>query len=126
MIDIDFFKKINDEFGHKTGDAVLKDIANVISSIVREVDTAARWGGEEFVVLLPMCGREEALVSASRLLEAVAEHVFEGLEDRKITISIGISGIPDPSIDTPEKLIDTADAAMYAAKRNGRNRIEIA
>jgi diguanylate cyclase (GGDEF)-like protein len=126
MIDIDFFKKINDDFGHQTGDSVLKEMANVITNNIREVDTAARWGGEEFVVLLPRCSREDALISASRLLEAVAEHVFTDIEDRKVTISIGIAGVPDPSVDTAEKFIDASDRAMYAAKNGGRNRIEIA
>lgn len=74
MIDIDYFKKINDEYGHHTGDVVLKEIAKVIKSCIREIDTVARWGGEEFIVLLPETKKENALQAAKRILEAVSGH----------------------------------------------------
>ncbi len=126
MIDIDSFKTINDEFGHKAGDAVLKEVSSIVNRCIRGVDTAARWGGEEFVVFLPMSSKEEAMHSASRILKTVSEHKFSAIPDRQITVSIGIAGVPDPSIDNVDKLLDSADVAMYQAKKNGRNKIELA
>ncbi len=125
MIDIDNFKSINDEFGHKAGDAVLKEIAEIIQGSLREVDMAARWGGEEFVAILPRCGKEDALHLAKRILKAVATHDFRSVPGLRVTISIGIAGVPAPSIDDSDKLLDASDQAMYKAKKNGRNRIEI-
>jgi len=123
MIDIDHFKEINDEYGHHTGDVVLKETADIIKSCVREIDTVARWGGEEFIVLLPETKKEEASVVAVRILKVIAGHHFS-LITKKLTISIGVAGVPDPTIDTAEKLIQTADLALYEAKSKGRNRIE--
>lgn len=125
MIDADHFKNINDEYGHLTGDMVLKEIAKIIKNCLRKVDTAARWGGEEFIVLLPETDKEHALNAASRILSEISGHTFAGIQ-RKITISIGIASLPGPAIDTPEKLIEVSDSALYAAKANGRNRVEIA
>jgi len=124
MIDIDFFKKVNDEYGHHTGDVVLKETAQVIKGCIRDIDTVARWGGEEFVVLLPETKKDEALGVATRICETIAGHSFSQIE-RQITVSIGLAGVPDPSIDTAEKLIHASDLAMYEAKSKGRNRIEI-
>jgi two-component system cell cycle response regulator len=124
MIDIDFFKKVNDEYGHHTGDVVLKETAQVIKSCIREIDVIARWGGEEFIVLLPETKKDEALGVATRIRETIAGHSFSQIE-RQITVSIGLAGVPDPSIDTAEKLIHASDFAMYEAKSKGRNRIEI-
>jgi diguanylate cyclase (GGDEF)-like protein len=125
MIDIDHFKKINDTHGHQAGDAFLKEIARILQTTLREVDTPARWGGEEFVVLSPNTTRENGLKAAERVRKAVANHVFPGTVDNKITVSIGVAGIPHPSIDSQDKLIHAADLAMYEAKKNGRNRVEL-
>jgi len=125
MIDIDHFKLVNDTFGHQAGDVVLKEAAQIIQTAIREVDTAARWGGEEFVVLSPNTTRENAYRVAERIRAAFESHTFVGIDGQKITISIGISGVPDPSIDMQEKLIHAADTALYEAKKNGRNRIEL-
>ena len=124
MIDVDFFKKINDEFGHHAGDVVLKEIAQVIKSCIRDIDVVARWGGEEFIVLLPETKKEEALKVGMRIRETIEGHVFSQI-GRQITVSIGLAGVPDHSIDTAEKLIHASDLAMYEAKSNGRNRIEV-
>lgn len=126
MIDIDYFKKINDGYGHRTGDLVLHEIAQIIKNTIRTVDVTARWGGEEFVVLLPQTDKKAAFQSASRILKAIFACKFTGLPDKKITVSIGIASLPNPSIDTGEKLVDFSDIAMYDAKSKGRNRIEIA
>ena len=124
FIDIDHFKKFNDEYGHHTGDVVLKETAQVIKGCIRDIDIVARWGGEEFIVLLPETRKDEALGVASRIREMIAGHSFSQIE-RQITVSIGLAGVPDPSIDTAEKLIHSADLVMYEAKSKGRNRIEI-
>lgn len=125
MIDIDHFKSINDAYGHAVGDVVIKEVVKSIHQSVRDVDTAARWGGEEFIVLAPMTPKAEALIPAQRILTAVSAHVFPGLGDKKITVSIGISDISQPGIDMPDNLIQAADVAMYEAKEKGRNRIEV-
>jgi diguanylate cyclase (GGDEF)-like protein len=125
MIDIDHFKKVNDEYGHRAGDTVLREVAQIIRSNSREVDTVARWGGEEFVVLLPQTGAESGTSFAERLVKVVSGHHFTGVPGGLITVSIGIAGAPAPSIDTAEKLINASDLALYEAKRKGRNRIEI-
>ena len=124
MIDIDHFKNINDEYGHHTGDLVLKETANIIKGCIREIDTAARWGGEEFIVLLPETRKNEALKVAHRILNVIAGYSFPQIT-RQMTVSIGLASIPDPSIDNAEKLINAADVALYEAKQNGRNRIEV-
>jgi len=126
MIDIDHFKEVNDVQGHQGGDTVLKEIAQLIQKNIREVDTAARWGGEEFVVLCPNTSKENARPIAERIRQSAAEQAFTGAGGRQITVSIGIAGLPDPSIDTREKLVHTADLAMYEAKKGGRNRVELA
>jgi diguanylate cyclase (GGDEF)-like protein len=125
LIDVDHFKSINDEYGHSVGDYVLKEIAKIIKNCLRKVDTAARWGGEEFIVLLPETDKEHALNAASRILSEISGYAFKGIR-QKITVSIGIASIPGPAIDTPEKFIEISDSALYTAKANGRNRIEIA
>ena len=126
MIDIDHFKKINDEYGHQAGDAVLHEIAEIIRMAFRETDIAARWGGEEFVVLLPQTSKEAALQSATRILKTISNHKFPEIDNKNITVSIGIASVPDPSIDSSEKLVNASDFAMYEAKKNGRNRVETA
>ncbi|MCK9419360.1 MAG: diguanylate cyclase [Nitrospirae bacterium] len=126
MIDIDHFKKVNDALGHQAGDALLREIAQIIQRCIRDVDTLARWGGEEFVVLGPNTSTENAKLAAARILNAVSQHAFTDCEGIKVTVSIGIAGLPNPAIDTQEKLINAADLAMYEAKKNGRNRLETA
>jgi two-component system, cell cycle response regulator len=123
MADVDYFKSINDEYGHRAGDMVLKELAEIIKACLRNVDTIARWGGEEFVILLPRTNREDASSTASRILSAVSGRMFSGIK-RPITISIGGATIPHPSIDSAEKFIDASDNALYKAKAGGRNRIE--
>jgi len=125
MIDIDYFKKVNDEYGHHAGDLVLKEIARIIKDHIRKIDTAARWGGEEFIVLLPETKKEDALQAAKRILEGISGHQFSGVPE-KITVSIGLVSIPEASVDTAEKMIHASDLALYDAKAKGRNRIEAA
>jgi two-component system, cell cycle response regulator len=126
MIDIDHFKVVNDTYGHAVGDAVIKDIAQVIRQNIRDVDTPCRWGGEEFIVLTPMTAKAFVEQLAQRILKCISDHVFTGIGGQTITVSIGIADVSKRGIDTPNKLIHAADIAMYEAKQGGRNRICIA
>lgn len=126
LVDIDLFKSVNDVFGHLAGDLILKDIAILLQRSIREVDTAARWGGEEFVVILPAISLEKALVPARRILKAVSEHTFPGIGDRTLTVSIGAATVPHEDVKHGQQLVQLADIAMYEAKRLGRNRVEVA
>jgi diguanylate cyclase (GGDEF)-like protein len=120
MIDVDHFKHYNDTFGHLAGDQVLKALAGVLSGAIRTVDYSARFGGEEFTVLLPETPVDGALEVAERIRSRTAEQVFEG--HSHVTLSIGIAECPSDG-ETPEAVIGRADAMLYQAKQRGRNRI---
>lgn len=124
MLDIDFFKKVNDTHGHAVGDVVLREFAKRVTRSIREFDTAARYGGEEFVVVMPECDAGVAANVAERLRRLVAENPFEAGEagQLEITVSIGISWLHGED-DAPVALLARADEALYAAKRAGRNRV---
>jgi diguanylate cyclase (GGDEF)-like protein len=119
MADVDEFKKYNDAFGHPAGDEVLKKVATILLSSTRSVDCTARYGGEEFAVLLTGTDGEVAKDVAERIRVRVEEQEFPG---RKITLSIGIAEFPDNG-QTADDVISSADEALYAAKRGGRNRV---
>jgi diguanylate cyclase (GGDEF)-like protein len=121
MTDIDYFKKINDNYGHDVGDAVLKEVSEILMKSVRDIDTVARYGGEEFMIILPNTDKTHSRIVAERMRQAIENHNFAGV-DRKITTSVGISGMPDIKIENEDKLIRCADFAMYRAKQLGRNR----
>jgi two-component system cell cycle response regulator len=120
MIDIDHFKEVNDTFGHQAGDEVLQRIARVLERTTRQSDFVARFGGEEFVVLLPETPLLEGLQVAEKIRAAVAA---EDLPTR-VTVSAGVATLPQPHIDSPDALVAAADAALYRAKESGRNRVE--
>lgn len=126
MLDLDHFKSINDTYGHQSGDAVLKECARLFQTIIRQVDTAARFGGEEFVILSPNVMKTSAALAAERIRKAVEAHAFPGLGAKTVTISIGVAGMPNPEITSEQQLLYAADMAMYEAKKKGRNKIEIA
>ena len=123
LVDVDHFKQVNDTWGHAAGDEVLKMIARVLGQVVRETDTAARIGGEEFVILLPETGPEGAAQTAGRLLEVVAATVVpqEQAPGISVTISIGVATISTDQ--NGEGLLQRADRAMYQAKSKGRNQL---
>ncbi|HHU49457.1 MAG TPA: GGDEF domain-containing protein [Clostridiales bacterium] len=121
--DIDFFKKVNDSYGHLFGDEVLKTIAKVISENVRPLDLCCRFGGEEFLILLHETNNEQAVLIGNRIREIIQNLVFEENREFKCTVSVGIySGIPD-SRKNIQHFIDNADQALYKAKESGRNRV---
>lgn len=124
ILDIDFFKAVNDTHGHDAGDAVLREFAGRLKRNIRGVDLACRFGGEEFVVLMPDTDPEQAEAVAERVRQAMAERPFEiGLaRPLSITISIGVA-LNESLADTPESLLKRADVALYRAKRGGRNRV---
>lgn len=125
MIDIDHFKRINDGYGHNVGDGVLREMSNLMASCIRQVDTVARWGGEEFIVLLPETTEESALQVVSRLLTTVSTNKFSSLPNQ-VTVSIGLASMPNSHIETSEAMIAEADRALYRAKAAGRNRVSVA
>lgn len=118
MIDLDYFKRINDTYGHNIGDYVLKQFAALVSASVREADLFARWGGEEFVLLLRNAGCEEGYGVGEKIRSLLANEVFD--EVGHVTCSIGITEVMKE--DTLQSAIERADSAMYAAKEGGRNR----
>ncbi|MGO8694911.1 MAG: diguanylate cyclase DgcA [Rectinemataceae bacterium] len=127
MIDIDFFKKFNDTYGHTCGDAVLKQVARVLQTNVRSQDLAARYGGEEFCVLLPDADRQRGKLIAERIREGVFSTPTEYEGKRlSVTVSLGVAQY-DPSRDISGKsLIDRADRALYRSKQTGRDRVSLA
>jgi two-component system, cell cycle response regulator len=124
MVDIDHFKQFNDEHGHQAGDAVLRETARLLKEGLRTVDSIGRYGGEEFVAILPHTGYDEAHRTAERLRQSVEEYTFRYGEKRlKVTVSIGVATFPSEPVDSPGALIREADRSLYRAKEAGRNRI---
>jgi len=127
MIDLDHFKQVNDTYGHQEGDTVLKATAMEIKRQLRQYDSAARFGGEEFALLLPETSLDEALMVAERLRHSFDSMQFTGsLSELNITASFGVATIPHKNINSIEDLIRLADKALYLAKNNGRNCVESA
>ena len=119
MFDIDFFKEINDNFGHDVGDEVLKYLSEIVSTRLRESDIFARWGGEEFIILLKACSKEDACSFAQNLRSNIEEAIFPN--EIKMTCSFGVTTIlPEDSIKT---FLKRVDELLYLSKRNGRNRV---
>ncbi|MGB4659715.1 MAG: GGDEF domain-containing protein [Mobilitalea sp.] len=126
MADIDFFKKVNDTYGHLAGDATLKKFASILAkALKRESDWVARYGGEEFVICLPGANNSFALKMAEKIRKKVEESTIIYKEYKiKITSSFGICTLTPPHNATIEEFIDGADKKLYEAKHNGRNRVE--
>ncbi|MCX7793114.1 MAG: sensor domain-containing diguanylate cyclase [Thermodesulfovibrionales bacterium] len=128
LIDIDDFKRVNDEYGHLAGDRVLQVLADILKRTLRKVDIIARYGGEEFILLLPNTGKEEAGAIANRIREEISKTVVECRSDKgaevicPVTISGGITTCPDDFTDA-DRLLSAADKAMYEAKSLGKNKM---
>ncbi|MEW6553823.1 MAG: diguanylate cyclase [Actinomycetota bacterium] len=123
MLDIDFFKRINDTYGHLYGDEILKEMANLVKGCLRTMDILARYGGEEFAILLPETDLEDAVFTADRIRMAVENHDFPQSKGRpvKVTVSQGVTSFPSPDIEKRSDIVAKADAALYEAKEAGRN-----
>lgn len=123
MLDLDHFKEKNDRFGHLVGDVILKEVAVILKSDLREIDIIGRYGGEEFSIVLAGTGREGAFQVAERIRQSTEGAVFKAYDEAvSTTVSIGVSVFPDDGVDR-EALIETADKALYKAKETGRNRV---
>ena len=127
LFDIDHFKEVNDDQGHSAGDELLKNVAQIISSSIREVDLCGRYGGDEFVLLLPHTPIDNATVVAERIRGkmAKARTSWPGA-GAKASVSVGIASNEDASLANPEEILEAADRALYEAKNGGRDRIAIA
>lgn len=128
MIDVDHFKQVNDQYGHQVGDWVLQTLATIAAKELRETDVFVRYGGEEFLVLVPHTPAHQAAELAERLRKRIAEHDFAkpsdpgGLQITGVTVSIGVASV-NQEIDTSENLILAVDRNLYRAKQEGRNRV---
>lgn len=127
LADIDHFKKVNDNHGHLCGDNVLREIASTMKDSVRPYDTVGRYGGEEFLIVVPETNAEVTLRIAERIRRAVEARVVAGHEGAvRVTASFGITASTDPEPVRPQALLHLADEALYRAKSHGRNRCELA
>jgi two-component system cell cycle response regulator len=126
MVDLDHFKLVNDTYGHPVGDEALRITARVLQREARTVDVVSRFGGEEFVVMLPETGEEGAVAVAERIRIRIAEQAIlpgESYDKARVTVSIGVAAMPSERANTPEDLLSLADEALYRAKAEGRNRV---
>ncbi len=124
FMDLDHFKFFNDSHGHQAGDEILQILAGLMTEAIRESDTLARWGGEEFIVIAPETGEEEGCLIAERIRTAVANHSFPNAEQQPlgmVTLSIGVASRSE-GMEGPDKLVRRADDAVYSAKDLGRNK----
>ena len=124
MVDVDYFKKVNDNYGHSAGDAVLVGVANRMRDMLRPYDALARFGGEEFLLVLPACDAASAMSVAERVRAAVAEPpIMSESRSISVTCSIGVAAASNGHAVSPAMLIEAADMALYRAKNAGRNRV---
>ena len=124
FLDIDYFKKVNDKYGHLNGDSVLSDLGGILMRFSRERDVVIRKGGEEFVILLRDSKLDNAMIAAERIRQEIENYDFHTSSNEiiKITVSIGVSSYPETSKNI-EELTEQADISLYNAKRLGRNRV---
>ena len=123
LVDIDHFKKVNDELGHESGDCVLREIAKRFCASLREYDGVGRYGGEEFLLVMPVCDLATTVRRANVIRELISSKPIQTpLKAMKVTVSMGIA-VAEPSANS-ESLLRRADKALYRAKHNGRNRVE--
>ena len=125
MIDIDFFKKVNDTHGHAVGDDVLREVARLYRDSVRSTDLVARYGGEEFAVMMPETTMDDAAIFAEKIRSMIeATPIQTQAGPVTVTVSIGVASVPHSRIHSSKELIVAADKALYRAKRNGRNQVQ--
>lgn len=124
MLDLDFFKSVNDTYGHLAGDMVLREVGRILQQTLRESDFPARYGGEEFIIILPQTREDQAWILAERIRKIIAQTVFRFQNKRfRVTASLGIAGLKPGALTPAEMLIHEADQALYRAKTNGRNMV---
>ena len=125
MLDLDYFKRVNDSLGHPAGDRVIKEIAGVLRARARETDVLARLGGDEFAIVLPHCDAEEARVVAEAIATAIREHAPRQDGGPPVTASVGIAMFGADPRTSFESVLSEADTAMYAAKDAGRDGVRV-
>jgi diguanylate cyclase (GGDEF)-like protein len=121
LVDIDYFKNVNDNYGHLVGDNVLQEVSKILTICSRDSDIVARWGGEEFILMLPQTNIEQAFFVAEKLRATIEKHKFDDV--KHITCSIGVAQFHKN--EDKETLFKRVDAALYKAKNSGRNRVEL-
>jgi two-component system, cell cycle response regulator len=127
MLDIDHFKSVNDTYGHQIGDRILKSVSSIIRTILREGDILVRYGGEEFLAILPAASSEDLRLIAERIRRSAEESSHpEGNQIIRVTISIGGASYPNQNVEKESVLLQLADDALYQAKETGRNRVVVA
>ncbi|HYS55994.1 MAG TPA: diguanylate cyclase [Thermoanaerobaculia bacterium] len=127
IVDLDFFKKVNDSYGHAVGDEVLKAVSKIFQESIRSTDVAARYGGEEFAMMMPETEPLHAIAFAEKLRTLVeSTPIRTQAGPIKVTVSIGVATVPHPNIHAAKELIVAADEALYRAKRGGRNQVQVA
>jgi len=125
MIDLDNFKVLNDRYGHLTGDIVLRDTARIIKSSMRNIDFIGRFGGEEFLIIMPEAEKNGSKFAAERIRREVESHMIKAFgETIKVTLSIGIANFPVDA-DSPAEIIEKADQALYISKKTGKNKVTL-
>lgn len=124
MLDLDNFKEINDRRGHQFGDHVLAEVGKILATNVRASDFVCRYGGEEFAVLLPETGPDQAAQAAEKLRTRLKEHFRGGDDLPALTVSLGVASFPSAGVNGAEELVRCADAALYEAKERGRDRVQ--
>lgn len=124
MLDLDFFKSVNDTYGHLAGDMVLREVGRILQHTVRECDFPARYGGEEFVIILPQTGEDQAWLLAERIRNIIEHTRFQFQHTYfRVTASIGIAHLRPSALTPAESLVHLADQALYRAKTSGRNMV---
>lgn len=123
FFDIDDFKQINDDFGHTDGDIVLRKVGQIINSVARQSDVGVRYGGDEFAILLPNTGAGGAIEMANRLHMSIRNHRFDHLQGKNVTVSVGVATFEEQNVESSEKLVALADAAMYKSKVGGKDKV---
>jgi two-component system cell cycle response regulator len=124
LLDIDYFKNLNDTYGHLCGDFVIKTVAKLLKSNVRNTDMVARYGGDELAVMLIETNTKSALEVAEKLKQQIGTHTFQWrTKQLSVSLSIGLATAPEPGIQTVPDLVDAADRALYQAKKAGRNTV---
>ena len=127
MLDIDYFKKVNDCYGHLAGDRVLIQVIKTVAKSIRKDDISIRYGGEEFLIILPGASKEDALTVSEKIMRMIEDtSVTEGVQVIRVTVSIGVISYPELDVNNEQELVERVDEALYQAKKTGRNKICVA